>query len=900
MAHRNVTQDSFSKGRIDPRLYGKTKQKFFSECVKELVNYDILTSGELQKREGFRSESLMNVTEVVVIPFKGGRLEAVGLIYREVAGNGKDIYSIRFKVGATGGFSQNPGAFGLDSFQADLGTTTLYGDKTPRPKFAYQSNKKITFRGSETVQSFDVLLIKIHYENDNGDLEPYHVFKVSKIGKYDFSLLGLSRGTFRGQHQINPSEMFFRSAIFSDSQDIGFLSKGVNTTGIGDLGTIDRVYSTEDLNVITAVRGAEYGIFVFTKYITGPDGAVSTAFVVPSDPREYVDSFAIADTARFTGTGVTLVDRYLTTLWRNNAVDLSEYLPEYLLPATDVGLASERADINPGVPGESPSDKVKREVSESFPYPLGFFPFFGVYDVNILTSSQQFDTLSYSDVAGKYQMAEGLGGFILIPEVTRYPEVENDPNSGKIKEVKHILCLVMRLGKRRVMLFPFVAQEGTGTNAKYGVTRQQAFNFITSLANINHYYPLAYNSFDGQISSMVLEDNRCYYASNKQSTIWGSSVWGPHLVSFGFPEQFAISTENLEKVAQGDGTASSLALDDRPGPGDDQEDVYWFNYALSSEGRPKHNDVGQNGDRDGNINVEWLSSVRNLVVGTNKNEIVGQPAGAGISLRGSHSFRGSNSSLVARGDYALFFVGSDGKTINYLFYDDGVTGLRSMDASYLSSQFLESGVRDMIWDQTKRALWVLNQDREISLFFLQREYGIEGWSKYEINIDELLEPNYFFLLKGQVVVAMNEVKTDTTSTLHLFQLDISDEGPVLFDTHAGQVKRIVGQGELWIPTVPGERGDSVGRIKSAGYASMHTLNTTLLEFENENNSDTRDVEPVNTRVFKRENKRTVTVFDVLSTIIDNRGVLPYIAFKHTRPERSQILNFNVRLEIEEL
>lgn len=348
----------------------------------------------------------------------------------------------------------------------------------------------------------------------------------------------------------------------------------------------------------------------------------------------------------------------------------------------------------------------------------------------------------------------------------------------------------------------------------------------------------------------------------------------------GETDEQRVLRENLNGIKQ---AAQNLI----PSGKQDDTDDYVYYYILQTGGENALPIIREE-DTAANEKILWAIGHRQLTIGTSREErfmhsLQGGPLIAGrISSRGFQSARGSGLSLVVKGDYSLFFIGPDKRTVFYSSYRETVSGLRSRDSSVIGGR-VSGDVLDIKWDYIRKALWVLYEgeedNRKISLFFLSQEYKIEGWSHYSFGDITTSPWSLFQEEDGSVGVVMRR-----ESNFHVVRFPI--EGSYV-DTYTGITPtEIVSKVDFWRVPPQGRKGLAILWEKEVGKTHLLMQDVTKLRFPK------IDEEIVYNEVY---DKGGITVGEVGDFV--ESGQFPVLRVEHRKNEAATFLAVASRYEI---
>lgn len=379
------------------------------------------------------------------------------------------------------------------------------------------------------------------------------------------------------------------------------------------------------------------------------------------------------------------------------------------------------------------------------------------------------------------------------------------------------------------------------------------------------------SKFEGAPSTAISVDRRTILAGFKTNKV----VVGADGIPFGFqgdlPSQMEFAANITTKIHQGEGLSKEDQLAIRPDSRASADYVYWYRVQVS-EGRDAaavfELSLGPN------ENIEWIGLIRGMVVGTTRKEILvgtaqNAPLGpANASFRNVFSARGSKSPLVAQGDYSLFFVGPTGDTLYYMEWDEGVAGLRSVNANAIGDNIGQ--ITDMSWDRSLDALFVIH-DGKLSLYYLNREFDVKGWGHYT------LPPGIVPLN----LVEFGESVGISTTDGRVFRFDQTTHK----DRGDTDIRSLV---SFWrIPTGSNHGPASPWKTR-AQYTHLTAMDVTEIKLGPREDRIGRDP----------DQPLGITEFD-LNPYIEQDSLLPYVDVVHTKDEEAKILSIDGAYEIQE-
>ena len=219
-----------------------------------------------------------------------------------------------------------------------------------------------------------------------------------------------------------------------------------------------------------------------------------------------------------------------------------------------------------------------------------------------------------------------------------------------------------------------------------------------------------------------------------------SSSIAPLGFSQRLPSQMDFVSRIVGRITEADTTDKrNVAVSDLksflPGGDDSSNADYVFYYGLQTQ--PAAGPIIRDVALDTNSGIKWVATVQELLVGTTKSEYWVRAAQGGaltvsnMNMRGWQSGRGTNSSLVAKGDYAVFFIGPRGNDLYAMAYTEQKEGMESAPATVYSGDLGQ--IVDMQWDKKRRALWVVHGEGEVSLHYKNRDVDVGGWGHYKFD-----------------------------------------------------------------------------------------------------------------------------------------------------------------------
>ena len=424
------------------------------------------------------------------------------------------------------------------------------------------------------------------------------------------------------------------------------------------------------------------------------------------------------------------------------------------------------------------------------------------------------------------------------------------------------------------------SEEARWTKAKKKIS--EIFLGTTRIERIKDISYPTINSYDGLATSLVESNNRLHIGTKSGWVLssWTKSPLGHAVVQPPAAVLPAALTDDIiTKIGNGElniHTAQKQTIGLTPSSLWSEDEIYWNDYYLDPQSAPKASRVPDKEE------VEWMAHLRGLMVGTESTEISGEFTPQGdLSLRLAHSFEGSNSAVTAKGDYSFFFISRNGKRIHFLNYTQELRGFQSEDAMLLGGGFLEAGIRDMKWDRTRKALWVLSEDSRLGLFFLNKKYGIQGWTEYTLEIPGAT-------VETKVTSLSNFRETFGFFTANPFSYIYLDPDATedWADDGDEAKKSIISKAHFWKVPPMAERGSAAQWFKSVGPTTVLAKDCTELFI---GGRQRQQLEKVGESQVYNINGVDIT---------DNISHLPYLEIEHRKAEKCKILSTSSRITIE--
>ena len=463
--------------------------------------------------------------------------------------------------------------------------------------------------------------------------------------------------------------------------------------------------------------------------------------------------------------------------------------------------------------------------------------------------------------------------------------------SGRVFQYPNAFLIFYRLNPDTTGLYNFGINSlfYGGDGALFFTNDTQMKNTLLGIIKFTVVAFPGYSLGEGFPSSARTFDGRTILSGFGNNKILMSSPVRPLGLSSKVPEPLQFNSSDVALVRSGD-----LNKIEKPASDATADRQFYYNVQLDRDRSPivLLLQLGHNNE------VYWTEDVRGMVLGTKREEsrlLTAQ--GSGLTPNISNittafqSARGSGSFRVAKGDYSLFFIGQDRDELFYFWYDDGVAGLRSLNANRIGGDLAE--IADIRWDYRRKALWVIHGQGEIALFYLSREYGIMGWSHYEFETEN---PQGETVQKYQAVSLFHNPDNSvgfTTTSGHRVTLPYSKgEGYGSFTDGSDPVTSRV---EFFRNPPSSRSGPSTIWQKRAGLCEVYTRNfTELYKGGRVAGStmvrDVRDATPLGVYSYSLQGH------DV--SVLRNRKLL-YVAVEHRKNERAEILSVSGRYEIQE-
>jgi len=142
--------------------------------------------------------------------------------------------------------------------------------------------------------------------------------------------------------------------------------------------------------------------------------------------------------------------------------------------------------------------------------------------------------------------------------------------------------------------------------------------------------------------------------------------------------------------------------------------------------------------------ITWLSGGRVLMSGTSGGENLIKLGVEQIDIVENSNYGSSNSQVVKAGKDVIY-VGKDGRSLRtYRYSEDNGSWLSDDLSSKADTLFLDGAIgasdfptiKQMAWNPETKQLWVLLSDNRVKVLTYDPEYGLSGWSDFEIGGDD--------------------------------------------------------------------------------------------------------------------------------------------------------------------
>ena len=263
----------------------------------------------------------------------------------------------------------------------------------------------------------------------------------------------------------------------------------------------------------------------------------------------------------------------------------------------------------------------------------------------------------------------------------------------------------------------------------------QVFDFLRGQSQLSFFRFLHFNQENGSPRNITRVSSRTILSGFNLNYLVASYAGIPSVLTGFVPFQFRLTEKELELLKEPGGA------DNLGGPGSNATFDQAVYYALLTSGNteeeralayPFSTEVTLPGDSK----PLWVSGQEGAVMGTETGELdIGDLQAGRTRFNRYVSDRGSSSSLTAKGDSSIFFVGPDGRDLYQMFFRQGRSGMLTRSITYHGGSFIQEGVKDMKWDFQRKALWVIYGEGKVALYFSDEQYEIGGWVRYSFGGD---------------------------------------------------------------------------------------------------------------------------------------------------------------------
>ena len=244
-----------------------------------------------------------------------------------------------------------------------------------------------------------------------------------------------------------------------------------------------------------------------------------------------------------------------------------------------------------------------------------------------------------------------------------------------------------------------------------------------------------------------------------------------------------------------------------------------------------------------------------------------------VSFDSPQSFRGSRSNLVAQGDYSIFFVGADNRTIWGLFYDDGVSGFRSAKVSEMGPE-LTGDVTAMAWSQAEDCLYVITDAPQLLKFFYYKEKNIMGWTRVTSEIPHF-HPHNVLRVGDDVEIISARFFENELIRMDAYRVTVGQS----FDQD-GERYKIQKEIEFIKEGQPIRSGSTAQFVKQVGDTVIHTKGVKAV------------------RVGNRSQRVAADRQGRIETAVES-GVSPRLKITHATEEEFEILSTFSKINVQE-
>ena len=897
-----LNQNNFARGMVDPEVVGKNSGDAFGQAVRKLENFDINQRGELVKRGGFKQAFYLDpewVTQQIEVNpntaiTNGGAgstrvtqtiLEYVSIPVSDL-GEEDDRVWPRLTL------------LHLFIFKEEFTVSTVDLDSPPVVRYGFATraeNEKIghiSFTGTKAGKK-----ITPTSENIHGSFFTEKLITFKGMNYYFAAknfIFVLKEGGIGGEVRIIGLEF---------GSGFGVMGLDSNLSVIPYQATYGPITKVDDGLRIPTLDKYVWDLLTMKVEKKVPSWADSADSVPAISCERYSDA-KLTTRVDYSDEGDKDIPLYYSE-WSK----FKGRFPEILLPSLAT-VGRQNYSVRPGDSSSEfyfGSDKNNFSVVDLMPNLVAMFPLATVYF--------EADNTQGTLIKKLCSVGYGAGGFFFasVAQLSSEDNPSTDTDARTDTVLFWISSLFSLNGSRRGFLVaPYVGSAYLDSNDTYPhflpkpidayairqkksgesaadhwtKTRRMIGNLFLGPVALDRISSISYPLINRQtgLATALSESNGRLHIGTKSGWVlssWTKSPLGHAVVrppNAALPE--ALTAEILGKIASGELTESAarqqtIGLNPTSEWSDDE--IYWTDYYLDPASTPTASKVPESEE------VEWMAHLRGLMVGTESAEISAQLNELGsVNLRVQHSFEGSNSSVTAKGDYSFFFISRSGKRIHFLNYTEGLRGFQAEDAMFLGGGFLSAGIRDMVWDRETNGLWVLSEDSRIGVFFLNKKYGVEGWTEYKFEI-----PNG--TSETKITNLSNFKGTMGFFTAHPFSYNYLDREAVRDWEDDTVPQDIVGKAELFKVPPKGQKGSASQWTKNVGETSVLTQDCTQLF-----------VGDTYRPILKKASDGVVSFGNIQATdISDNAERFPYLKLRHTKAERCKILETSSMVTINE-
>ena len=253
------------------------------------------------------------------------------------------------------------------------------------------------------------------------------------------------------------------------------------------------------------------------------------------------------------------------------------------------------------------------------------------------------------------------------------------------------------------------------------------FNVVNAQTEITTFRLPHWSLANGTPRNLSKINGRTVLSGWKTNQIVYSAAGLPTFIDTQVPDQFSLGEKKLKEVVDSDFRSAP-----KPNSRASKDEVFYRHFEITGGSDP-----GAFIPYTDELTVEddatplWVGGQEGAVIGTSSGEIAaGALIGGATRYDSFISNRGSGSSLIAKGDASIFFIGPGGREIYQVFFRRGRSGMVTRSITKEGGDFIQEGVIDMKWDFQRKALWVLYGKGDLALYFSDVEYDIMGWTRY--------------------------------------------------------------------------------------------------------------------------------------------------------------------------